>query len=36
MARVGRLDRDLVVVAIEALVPWKRRMRLMARFLRWS
>ena len=34
MARVGRLDRDLVVVAVEALVPWKRWMRLMAKFFK--
>ena len=33
MARLGCLDRDLVVEAIAALVPWKSRMRLMARFL---
>ena len=34
MARLGRLDRDLVVEAMETPGPWKRRMRLMARFLR--
>ena len=34
MARLGRLDRDLVVEAMETPGPRKRRMRLMARFLR--
>ena len=34
MTRVGCLDRDLVVLAMEVPVPWKSRMRLMARFLR--
>ena len=34
MARLERLDRDLVVEAMEVPVPWKSRMRLMARFLR--
>ena len=34
MARLGRLDRDLVVEAMEMPAPWKSRMRLMARFLR--
>ena len=34
MARLGCLDRDLAVEAMETLGPRKRRMRLMARFLR--
>lgn len=34
MARLGRLDRDLAVEAMETPGPRKRRMRLMARFLR--
>ena len=31
MARLGRLDKDLVVEAKEMPAPWKSRMRLMAR-----
>ena len=31
MARLGCRDRDLVVEAMEVAVPWKSRMRLMAR-----
>ena len=34
MARLGCLDRDLAVEAMETPGPRKRRMRLMARFLR--
>ena len=34
MARLGRLDRDLVVEAMETPGPRKRRMRLMARLRR--
>ena len=34
MARLGRLDRDLAVEAMATQGPRKRRMRLMARFLR--
>ena len=34
MARLGRLDRDLVVEAIAAWVPWARRMRLIVRLRR--
>ena len=34
MARLGRLDRDLMVEAMEVLVPWTSRMRLMARLRR--
>ena len=34
MARLGRLDRDLVVEAMEMPAPWKSRMRLMARLRR--
>ena len=34
MARLGCRDRDLVVLAMEVPVPWKSRMRLMARLRR--
>ena len=34
MARFGCRDRDLVVLAMEVPVPWKSRMRLMARLRR--
>ena len=34
MACLGCRDRDLVVLAMEVLAPWKRRMRLMARLRR--
>ena len=34
MARFGCRDRDLVVLAMEVAVPWKSRMRLMARLRR--
>ena len=34
MACLGCLDRDLVVLAMEVPVPWKSRMRLMARLRR--
>ena len=34
MARLGCRDRDLVVEAMEVSVPWKSRMRLMARLRR--
>ena len=34
IARLGCRDRDLVVLAMEVPVPWKSRMRLMARLRR--